>query len=110
MNMETSYELSPELKKRIRLYCALFGKSDNWDDRVINMDEVKYLCEPHHPSFLVSRLGNTLTKSSNLFHDRIRSRRPNEGVRGMVILIDKLVDFGNQGFHAPESTAADSPL
>ncbi len=48
---DTIYDLAPELKKRIRLYCALFGKTDNWDDKVINIDEVKYLCESH-PSFL----------------------------------------------------------
>ncbi len=51
MNTETAYELSPELKKRIRLYCSFFGKTENWNDNIISVDEVRYLCEPH-PSFL----------------------------------------------------------
>jgi hypothetical protein len=67
MDTKTNYELSPELKRRIRLYCALFGKTDNWNDGVINIYEVKYLCEPH-PSFLdfiVERLIKLTLKPPN---------------------------------------------
>ncbi len=49
--MEVAYQLSPELNKRIRLYFALAKKQESWQDAILNLDEVKYLCEPH-PSFL----------------------------------------------------------
>ncbi len=49
--MTITYDLSPELKKRIRIYVDLFGKSEHWVDDTLSVEEVRYLCEPH-PSFL----------------------------------------------------------
>ena len=42
------YKLTRELKNRIHLYCAFFGK---FDETSLDVDEMDYLCQPH-PSFL----------------------------------------------------------
>jgi hypothetical protein len=59
---------------------------------------------------LVSCLRNTLTKSSDLFKNRISSCRPSEGMRHTVVLSNELLDLGDKCFHAPESSAANCPL
>ena len=55
---------------------------------------------------LVSCLGNILTKSSDLFQDRISGCRPSEGVGSTIVLINKQLYFNNQGFDTPECSAA----
>jgi hypothetical protein len=59
---------------------------------------------------LVSCLGNTLTKSSDLFENRISSSRPDKGMRKAVVLGDKLLDLNDKGLNAPERSTANSPL
>jgi hypothetical protein len=45
---EQIYALSPELKDRIHLYCALFGRMETGS---LDVEEIKYLTSSH-PSFL----------------------------------------------------------
>jgi len=54
----------------------------------------------------VFRLRDKLTKSFNLFKDRICSCSPNERLGILVIVMDELSDFANQISNAPKSSPA----
>ena len=58
----------------------------------------------------MSCLGNTLTKSSDLFQDRISRRRPDEGMRSTVVMTHVPLDLSDKGFDTPECSAANSSL
>ena len=60
-----------------------------------------------HPS-VVS--GNILTKSFDLFRDRISSGGPNKWFGIRAILVDKLIDLGDQFFDTFESAPSYGPL
>ncbi len=61
-------------------------------------------------SILVLCSGNILTKSFDLFQDRISSGGPNKWFGIRVILVDKLIDLGDQIFDTFESAPSYSPL
>ena len=58
----------------------------------------------------MSRSRNSLTKSSDLLNDRVRGRRPGEGMRSTVVLTDELLNLGDEGFDRAEGSAPNCPL
>ena len=56
------------------------------------------------------RLANMLTKSFDLFKDRICCGCPNERSSLNVGSLDELIDFADQIFYAPECAPADGLL
>jgi len=59
---------------------------------------------------LVLRLGNRLTKSFDLFQNRISCCGPNERPSVQIVVLNKLIDFRNQFFDTFESPSTNCPL
>ena len=59
---------------------------------------------------LVSRLGNTLTKSFDLFQNRIGCCSPNKRSSVQIVLLNKLIDFRDQFFDTLKSSSTNGPL
>lgn len=58
---------------------------------------------------LLLRLGNTLTKSYDFFHNRIGCCSPNKRSSVQIILLNKLIDFKDQFFDIFKSSSMNRP-
>ena len=61
-------------------------------------------------AILVSRPGNTFTKSSEFLEDRIGRGDPPKRSGFRIVLLDKRFNVVNQVLHTPKRPAADDPL